>query len=179
MRLSVIAMFVVAPLLTTGCDRDRDRIGTGEQGAVEAGEIAKRPDSFYGRLVTVVAEVEEVYTPNAFSLDDDEALAGPDVLVLVPQPARPVEEDEEVRVQGTVRPLIVAELERDYAWFRANKYDQQLLVRFKERPVIVADSVRDDERGDLIAGTSVRPPAVAPPSRANQPPAENQPPPTE
>ena len=146
-----------------------------KQGAVDAGEIAKRPDAYYGRDVTVVAEVEEVHGPNAFTLDEDAAFAGPDVLVIMPTPAQPVEEDHEVTVQGTVRPLVVAELQRDYPWFTPGAYSE-IVARFKDRPVIIATLVRDDERGDLLAR---RPSPVAPEAQpapaADKPPAENAP----
>jgi hypothetical protein len=161
MRTSVIAMLLATALLPLGCgERDRDRIGA-EQSAVDAGEIAKRPDAFYGRPVTVVADVEAVHGANAFTLDEDEAFAGPDVLVIVEKASRPVEEGREVMVEGTVRRLVVADLERDYPWFRTNSYDGELIARFKERPVIIATMVRDEERGDVLAGTQ-RPAPVAP-----------------
>ena len=161
MRTSVIAMLLATALVPVGCgERDRDRVGS-EQPAVDAGEIAKRPDAFYGKPVTVVAEVEAVHGPNAFTLDEDEAFAGPDVLVIVEKASRPVEEDREVIVEGTVRPMVVADLERDYPWFRANAYDGELIARFKERPVIIATMVRDEERGDVLAGAQ-RPAPVAP-----------------
>jgi len=166
MRLSVIAMLVVAPFVSLGCDRDRDRLGSTEQEAVDASEIAKRPDQFYGHPVTVVAEVDKVHGPTAFTLDEDAALAGPDVLVIMPKAERAVEEDHEVMVHGTVRPMVIADLKRDYAWFDPSAYDQDLIGRFKDRAVIIADSVRDQERGDVIAGAARRP-AV---------PAENEPP---
>ena len=170
MRLSVIAMLVVAPFLTIGCgERDLDNVTMSEENPVDAGEIAKRPEAFYGRPVTVVAEVEQVHGPNAFTLDEDDAFAGPDVLVIMPKAAQRPEEDHEVMVHGTVRPLIIAELERDYPWFNPSTYEPDLIARFKERPVIIADSVRDEERGDLIAGAARR---QLPPDK---PPAENAP----
>lgn len=167
MRLSVIAMLVVAPFMSLGCDRDRDRMGATEQEAVDASEIAKRPDQFYGRPVTVIADVEKVHGPTVFTLDENATLAGPDVLVIMPKAERPVEEDHEVMVHGTVRPMVVADLKRDYAWFDPSGYDQELIGRFKDRPVIIADSVRDQERGDVIAGAARRPtmPAENPPPK--------------
>jgi hypothetical protein len=161
MKTSFVAMLLAGALLPLGCgERDRDRIGS-EQPAVDAGEIAKRPDAFYGRPVTVVAEVEAVHGANAFTLDEDEAFAGPDVLVIMEKASRPIEEDREVMVEGTVRRLVVADLERDYPWFRSNSYDGEIIARFKERPVIVATMVRDEERGDVLAGAQ-RPAPVAP-----------------
>ena len=155
MRLSVLAMLVFAPFLSGGCgERDLDKVIMSEQGAVNVGEIAKRPDAFYGRPVTVVAEVEAVHGPNVFTLDEGTTLAGPDVLVMVPKAARPVEQDRQVTVHGTVRPLVVAEFQRDYAWFNAGDYEPDLLNQFEQRPVIIADSVRDDRGGDVLAGAA-------------------------
>jgi hypothetical protein len=142
-----------------GCgQRDLDKVSLSEEKPAHASDIAMRPKDFYGRPVTVVAEVESVHGPGAFTLDEDAALAGPDVLVIVPKGTQPVEENREVTVHGTVRPLVIAELERDYAWFDPSTYEPDLLVRFKERPVIIADSVRDDKGGDVLA-RATRPPA--------------------
>ena len=38
--------------------------------AADAGEIAGRPSAYFGKPVTVVAEVEAVHGPNAFTLND-------------------------------------------------------------------------------------------------------------
>jgi len=161
MRLFLIAMLVGLPFLSSGCgERDLDKVSLSEEEAVHAGDIAKHPSEFYGRPVTVVAEVEAVHAPNAFTLDEDMALDGPDVLVIVPKAAAPIEENHSVTVHGTVRPLVVAELQRDYAWFNPSAYEPDLLARFKQRPVIIADSVRDDRGGDLLAGVTKRPMAV-------------------
>ena len=167
MRRIALALLIASPLMmTAACDRDRDKIGSAEKNAMDASEIAKRPDAFYGKPVTVTAEVETVHGPNMFTLDEDAALAGPDVLVIMPKSAKPVDEDQDVLVRGTVRPLVVADLERDYDWFDTNAYDKELLVRFKERPVIIADSVQATDDGEVIAGAGSPPrPATPEPGR--------------
>jgi hypothetical protein len=173
MRLSVIVTLMAVPFLTVACgERDRGEVSRGAEKAVDAAEIAKRPNEFYGRPVTVVAEVDSVHGPNAFTFDEN------DVLVIVPNAARPVEENQEVTVHGMVRPFVIAELQRDYGWFNPSAYEPELLALFRQRPVIIADSVRDERRGVVIAGAEKRPMPVAPgePGRAKRPPAENEPP---
>jgi hypothetical protein len=161
MRKSAIAILVVAPLLSIGCkERDLDKVRLSEEKVVHAGEIAKHPGTYYGRPVTVVAPVEAVHGPNAFTLDEDEAIAGPDVLVIVPQAGAAVEEKRQVTVHGTVRPLVLTELQRDYSWFNPSTYAPDVLNQFKGRPVIIADSVRDDQGGDKVAGAATRQPPV-------------------
>ena len=161
MRLSIVTMIAIAPLLGLGCrERNLDEVRVREQAVVDAGDIAQRPSAYYGQAVTVVADVEAVHGPNAFTLDDDGELAGPDVLVIVPKAARTVEQDHQVTVHGTVRPLDVEQLNRDYAWFDIHAYDAELMKQFRQRPVIIADSIRDDQGGDLIVGAVRRPTAV-------------------
>ena len=161
MKPSVIAMLFVAPLLSAGCHgRNLDEVKLSEQRVVDAGEIAGRPSAYFGRPVTVVAEVEAVHGPNAFTLDDKAKLDGPDVLVIVPKVATPVEQSHEVTVHGIVRPFDANQLNRDYTWFDIDSLDPVLVQKFAQRPVIIADSIRDHEGGDLIVGAVRRPTAV-------------------
>jgi hypothetical protein len=161
MRPSIIAMLLATPLLAAGCrERNLDEVRMSEQQVIDAGEIAGRPSSYYGRPVTVVAKVEAVYGPNTFTLDDKAGLDGPDVLVIVPKVAKPVEKAHEVTVHGIVRPFDATALNRDYAWFDVDTLDPVLVQRFQQRPVIIADSIRDREGGDLIVGAVRRPTAV-------------------
>ena len=161
MRLSTVASVVIAPLLMLGCDeRNLDEVKLSPHAVVDAGDIAQRPRAYFGQSVTVVAEVEAVHAPNAFTLDDDTELPGPDVLVIVPKTALTVTQNHQVTVHGTVRPLDVRALNRDYSWFDIHAYDPELLKRFRERPVIIADSIRDAQGGDLIVGAVRRPTVV-------------------
>jgi hypothetical protein len=115
--------------------------------AVSAGDIAKSPDEYRGKEVTVTAEVDEVYDRRYFTLDEDAAFAGPDLLVLVPQAAdRPVSDDDVVTVTGRVRELVRGDMERGRAWFRP---EPDMVVTLKTRPVIVATSVRTQEGREL------------------------------
>ncbi len=102
------------------------------------GEVARSPDKFYGRQVAVQGEIEDVFGTYVFTLDEDALFAGPDVLVITQKPAAAVVDGAEVRVSGTVRPFTWAEIRRDYDFLRL---DSDLVVRFENRPVILADSV--------------------------------------
>jgi hypothetical protein len=108
---------------------------------VDAGELADKPASYLGLRVKVRAEIEDVHTPHVFTLDEDKVGASPDVLVLAPGASFPKGGDV-VEVTGTVRAYVRTEIERDYDWFDLEeKYD----VTYSERPVIVAESVRQVE----------------------------------
>ncbi len=117
---------------------------------VTAGQIAGEPASYYGRTVAVRAEVEDVAGPQAFLLDEDRVGAGPDVLVLTRALAGPVPEDELVTVTGTVHAFVEAEIRRDYDWGWWDAVDPEVLVAFRSRPVIMAESVRTEAGRELV-----------------------------
>jgi hypothetical protein len=116
------------------------------------GQIADLPGRFYGSVVSVSSEVEDVRSSRIFTLDEDEWFAGPDVLVFNPFPVatHAVAEDTHVRVLGTVRPFILSEFETDYDWFDAADYDRLELQGLERRPVIVASSVHAADGREFV-----------------------------
>lgn len=123
---------------------------------VDAEEIVRDPSKYYGKKVMIQpADVNRVLGPHAFMLDEDALLAGPDVLVIVPNPTGgAIGEDAEVRVTGTVRPYVAADIRRDFNWFD----EDDVVVEFTDRPVIVADSVTSSD-GREWAGAITQVPA--------------------
>lgn len=121
-------------------------------------DIVRDPARYYGRKVMIQpADVNRVINPHAFMLDEDAMLAGPDILVIVPNPSGgALSENAEVRVTGTVRPYVTADLERDFDWFDENDVE----VEFTDRPVIIAESVTSSD-GREWAGVITRQPAQA------------------
>jgi hypothetical protein len=113
-------------------------------GAISAGKVAKDPEKYYGKTVTVHAEVEDVLDSKHITLDEDALLAGPDVLVLLPAGvATTLTHDQKVTVTGKVRRYVVQELKKDYDWFDDGKLvDVKTKVDWKTRPVIVADEIK-------------------------------------
>ena len=124
---------------------------------ISAGKLANNAKDYYGKTVTVKAEVEDVIDNRTFSLDEDAILAGADVLVLVPAGyTGTLAHDQMVTVTGKVRPYVTAELEKDYHWFKHGaivSHDSK--VDFKTRPVLVATSVRTADGRDLLAGSAM------------------------
>jgi hypothetical protein len=154
------AMTAHASHSTTGAatvsDQDAPMARTGATAAstgvlLSAGRLAKEHKDFYGKTVTIRAEVEDVLGSNWFTLDEDSLLAGPDVLVLVPRGiSSQLSHDQKVTVTGEVRPYVEADLDRDFDFFERGKLvDIKTKVDWKTRPVIVATSVRTDS-GEVI-----------------------------
>ena len=114
------------------------------------GAIAEDPEDYYGKRVSVRAEVEDVISPQVFLLDEDRLFAWPDVLVITPKTTGAIPEDEIVTVTGTVRPFTEAELRRDYDWGWWADLQPNFYVTFRDRPVIIADSVTSSAGAELV-----------------------------
>lgn len=123
-----------------------------DKAMISAGKLAKDAKQFYGKTVTVRAEVENVFDSRSFTLDEDTLFAGPDVLVLVPAGmTSTLAHDQVVTVTGSVRPYVVADLERDYDWFKNGKLvTTKTEVDFKTRPVLVATSLMLADGRELL-----------------------------
>jgi hypothetical protein len=120
-------------------------------GEVTVGKIVGNLNDYLGKTVTVVADVQEVLGPRAFTLDEDDVLAGGidnDMLVVSPQAGNltPIENNwlkNKVRVTGTVRGVVVAEIEREVGW----DLDRKIKAEFKDvKAVLVASSVERLQR---------------------------------
>jgi hypothetical protein len=120
-------------------------------GEVTVGKIVGNLNDYLGKTVTVVADVQEVLGPRAFTLDEDDVLAGGidnDMLVVSPQAGNltPIENNwlkNKVRVTGTVRGVAVAEIEREVGW----DLDRKIEAEFKDvKAVLVASSVERLQR---------------------------------
>ena len=139
---AVVAVAVAARMADAGYKR-----------AITAGKLARDASRFYGQTVTVSAEVEDVLDDHSFTLDEDALFAGPDVLVLLPDGrAQQLRHDEKVMVTGTVRPYVVADLDRDFDWFEEGHLVKSTTkVDYKTRPVLVATRVTGADGRDLLA----------------------------
>ena len=112
--------------------------------APEPGEITENPDQYYGKTISVPAEVEEIYSPNAFSLDEDELIGGSDLLVLITnsnQQQTPVQDGQNIVATGVLRPFVVADLERDFDLTWDLNLQKQLEAEYSKQPVLVVESV--------------------------------------
>lgn len=119
--------------------------------APEPGEITKNPNKYYGKTIAVPAEVEEIYSPNAFTLDEDELIGGSDLLVLVTnskQKQVPVQDDQKVVATGVLRPFVVADIEREYDLTWDLNLQRKLEAEYSKKPVLVVESVYPVSRED-------------------------------
>ena len=112
-------------LIGYGCDTSKaDDKSAAASGTVAVDDITGNPDKYLGQTVTVVAEVDEVHGPDAFSLDEENPVAGGidnDLLVIGPQAASLEDLDDKwlndkVRVTGTIGKLSVVDIEREVGW---------------------------------------------------------------
>lgn len=111
-------------------------------------DITGDPKAFIGKTVTVVAEIDEIYGPRAFTLDvEDEdssgaKISGKDLLTLVPKvggfPNVDAQwKDGKARVTGVVQRMEPKSIEREIGWVMPSS----LKSRFKGRPALIVRSV--------------------------------------
>jgi uncharacterized protein YdeI (BOF family) len=109
------------------------------------GEIAEQPQTYYNKLIAVPAEVETIYSPQAFALEND-ALFGTDpLLVLVTGPLNNtglIKEEGRVVATGTLREFVVADIEREFPNLGWNQeVRSRLETDYKQKPVLILKGV--------------------------------------
>jgi hypothetical protein len=113
---------------------------------IKVDELVKNMERYVGQEVTVIGEVDEVLSPQAFTLDEEAILAAGidnDVLVFYPKSAElaPLDDawlKDEVRVTGTVGRMTVTEIEREVGWDLDPKIEVEVE---KKGPVLIAKRV--------------------------------------
>ena len=104
-------------------------------------DIADNPKKYYNRRLALTGEIENIKNPKMFTLDEDNLLGQQDLLVLNPTPAMAVNNGQTVAVTGVVRPFRLADLEKDYKLTWTSDLKKELELKYKERPVLIADTV--------------------------------------
>ena len=118
---------------------------------VTADELAEHPDRYYGLRVSMTGSVEDVYNRNLFTVDDDRTwTASREVLVLNPRPIDRALADTELMITGTLVRLTREEIQRRTDDRRVT-LDRDLLERFNQRPVLIAESIRTASGVALMA----------------------------
>ena len=137
---------------------------------VSAGEIAANPTLYYGRSVSVHAEIEDVLDGRSFTLDEDRLGASPDVLVLLPEPAGAVTPTagSMVVVVGQVEPFVESRLTDMFDWLTPSP---DVLLRIRARPVVIAESVRTASGMSIMDREGPPPVLVTNPGRIADTPA--------
>lgn len=162
LKLITATGVIALSIAVYGCDRSEKRTTTETQPAPEAGrpsdaapaantgmkveDLVKDADRYLGQEVTVIGEVDEVLSPQAFALDEDSLLEGGidnDLLVFYPKASElaPLDDawlNDSVRVTGTVGKMTVTEIEREVGWDLDPKIEIEVE---KKGPVLIAKRV--------------------------------------
>ncbi|MEW5859922.1 MAG: hypothetical protein AB1861_21470 [Cyanobacteriota bacterium] len=109
--------------------------------APEPGEVTKNPSAFYGKVIAVKAEVEEILSPVSFTLDEDKLTSTKDLLVLNRTPGQALKDGQEVVVTGVLRPFVVADIEKDYDLNWDLTVQRKLEAEYSQKPTLVTNSV--------------------------------------
>lgn len=136
---AALALPVLAPL---GCDREGDEgLTDNTQVTTDIEEIEEEPGRHFGKSVKVVGEIDDVYGQRAFELEGLDLIFEDEVLVLTKSPIalgnESLQEDQMVRVHGTVKKFSKTELESELGW----KLDGEVNDEWEGKPVIVADAI--------------------------------------
>jgi hypothetical protein len=108
-------------------------------------DITGAPNAFIGKTVTVVAEVDDVYGPRAFTLDGEGPApakgARKVLLTLAPKVGGFPDVDaqwknDKARVTGVVQLMVGKDVEREIGW----ELPSGLEAEFKGKPVLIARS---------------------------------------
>ena len=123
-------------------------------------ELEDQPTKYIGQQISVDAEIEEVYGPRLFTIDEPNwgDLDG-EILVFLPTPlAAFVKDDDRVTISGTMRPFVRTEIEREWGWLGL---DPAIEVEVGAKPVLVAERlVGGDNNVAMVIDTT---PAAAQP----------------
>ncbi|MGD8862592.1 MAG: hypothetical protein PVI30_21455 [Myxococcales bacterium] len=124
--------------------------------------VEEHPEQFLGKRITLTGEVDDVYSNQAFELEEISWLFDDEVLVLTRKPvnlgAERLEDGMLLSVTGTPEKLIITEVEEQLGW----DLDPELEVKWKDKLVFVADRVRalhsfaewseqDDPAGTIVS----------------------------
>lgn len=131
----------------TTADQDKERQATAPmvrgdfQGTrVKLDDLEANPTKYTGQTISVDAEVEEIFGPRLFTIDEPHwgDLDG-EILVFMPTAlAALVREDDRVTITGSVRPFVRAEVEREWGWLGLSP---EVEVEFSKKPVLVASRI--------------------------------------
>jgi hypothetical protein len=142
--LCVVALSAIAAI---ACDRRSDTSSeTQTTGATHPPTVEKvkdEPSKFYGKRVTLSGEVDSPKADSKeFTLEGNAWIFDREIRVLTKSPVKiggaPLADDDHVVVTGTVRPFVVADVEREIGW----DLSPELEVELREKPVLVADEIR-------------------------------------
>ncbi|MEO1298845.1 MAG: hypothetical protein AAFW75_24310 [Cyanobacteria bacterium J06636_16] len=110
----------------------------------DPGDVTSDPEAFYDRRIVVEGEVEAIYGSDILTLEDEALFGGEPLLVLNPGGVAGViatQEGETVAIVGTLRPVVLAEIEQEYDLTWDLDLQPELEAELEGKPAFIADEV--------------------------------------
>lgn len=105
-------------------------------------DVTANPENYYNTRIAIAGEVEEIFSPSTFTLDEEQLFGSEDLLVL-DQNGVPLATDtgEKVVVTGVLRPYVEAEFDTEYSLDWDLELKEKVEAEYTSRPVFVAEEV--------------------------------------
>lgn len=110
----------------------------------DPGDITSDPEAFYDRRIVVEGEVGAIYGSDILTLEDEALFGGEPLLVLNPGGAAGMiatQEGETVVIAGTLRPVLLTEIEQEYDLTWDLDLQPELEAELEGKPAFIADEV--------------------------------------
>ncbi len=118
----------------------------GVETVTELEDVAEDGEQLIGQTVTITGEVEEILSPDALILADDEDLFAEDkVLVLSVdnlQNELVLQEGEDAQITGEVALLVISELETEYELTWDLDLKKKIEAEYEGKPVVLGQITR-------------------------------------
>ena len=106
----------------------------------DPGDLTISPHLYHNKRIAVQGEIEELLSPQLFTLDEEKLFGAEDLLVFVDAINPEAQVGEEVVITGTLRPYVKAEFETEYD-FDLGRAEEKVEVEYSGKPVFIADGV--------------------------------------
>lgn len=141
--VTTAALFLFVGLLGACSTSEPPAPAPGAVAGVTADKIIEHPNAYVGKTVTVSGDVEGIFGPRAFEIDD--GLNVGTLLVLGREPFPQVPDagnrayviDDTATVTGVVRMMVVADIEREIGW----DLESHIEAEYTAKPVLLAQQV--------------------------------------
>lgn len=105
-------------------------------------DLTRNPEAYYGQLLAVTGELEDIRSYGVFELDEEQVFGGEDLIVVQPQPRIELNEEQSAIVYGRLRPFVAVELEKDYDFGWDASIQKQIEEEYSQKPVFVAEKIQ-------------------------------------
>lgn len=139
-KWSLAALAIVTAGLLGACDTGKTESQTPVETLRDVEDVSENTNKLIGTTVTLNGEVEEIIGPTTFVLKEKGDIFNDDkvLVILETVPEKPIVEDQDIQVAGTVRQLVVGELERDYDLTWNLEIKRKIEAEYSNIPVVIA-----------------------------------------